>query len=123
MTRLLAIAALLFSLPAQAQMYRCVDPAGRAFFTDKPLPGCKLDPRQPKARAEAVPKGPLARGTPASKKDTGPVFTPEEQRARLASRCRTYQEQLDWLASPAGKSAPNRGAQVAQVNQAMRECR
>ena len=38
----LAAAALLFlTLPAQAQMYKCVDADGRASYGDQPGPGCK----------------------------------------------------------------------------------
>jgi hypothetical protein len=38
----LALAALLaVSLPAQAQMYKCVDERGVTSYSDKPRPGCK----------------------------------------------------------------------------------
>ncbi len=39
--RLLLIGALLAALPAQAQMYKCVDARGVTHYTDKPQPGCK----------------------------------------------------------------------------------
>ena len=38
----IALAALLaVSLPAQAQMYKCVDERGVTSYSDKPRPGCK----------------------------------------------------------------------------------
>jgi hypothetical protein len=37
----LFIVLLVLALPAQAQMYKCVDARGKIQYTDKPLEGCK----------------------------------------------------------------------------------
>ena len=40
-TKALLIVLLAVALPAQAQMYKCVDARGKIQYTDKPLEGCK----------------------------------------------------------------------------------
>ena len=39
--RLVAAALLALALPAQAQMYKCVDEHGKTNYRDQPAPGCK----------------------------------------------------------------------------------
>jgi hypothetical protein len=41
LTRFALAAALALALPAQAQVYKCVDERGVTHYTDKPRPGCK----------------------------------------------------------------------------------
>ena len=35
------VALLVFALPAQAQMYKCIDEHGKTRYSDQPAPGCK----------------------------------------------------------------------------------
>lgn len=70
----LALAAFLaIALPAQAQMYKCVDARGVTHYTDKPLPGCKGGPVNIRGQAPiaepAAPAAPGAAEKPAAKPD------------------------------------------------------
>jgi hypothetical protein len=115
-----AMAALLvFALPAQAQLYKCVDERGKTQYSDKPIPGCKTAkateaPRPApvpaaKAKTREAPKA-LARGEPVA---------PEQ----LAGRCKTLREEQEWLNSADGKAVPFHTERVAQVEQALSGCR
>lgn len=129
----LALALLLAAGNAAAQQgYRCVDSAGKTFFTDKPGPNCKaVAQRGGTAAAGAFTRElrvPGEGGRPVApagqtQKAGGTGLSPERERELLASRCRTYKEEIEWLNSPAGKGVENHAARVGQVNRAMRECR
>ena len=124
--RLLITALLLaFVLPAQAQMYKCVDANGKTQYSDKPMPGCRAEktmeaPPAPKA------SGPAAKATakvsakgkqPA--KATNPEAVPASQ---LAARCKTLREEQEWLKSADGKKVDFHTERVGQVEVALREC-
>lgn len=107
---------------ALAQMHKCVDERGRTHYTDKPIPGCKpgvapSQPAPPMAATPATKTKPAAKAKPGAKV----ALTPEE-RAKFASRCKTLQEEYDWLHSPRGAAVEAHAARVGQVKQAMRGC-
>jgi hypothetical protein len=145
MRALALIVFLAAALPVQAQLYKCIDERGRTYYTDKPGPKCKAGPAAPAAPAarSAPPPDKSARVTPASAKQSPPkapratakaapaakakaAEAPRklsaQERAQLAARCRTYQEQYDWLSSPRSQGVQNREAQLGQIKSAMREC-
>ena len=113
--------------PAAAQMVKCVDERGRTHYTDKPEVDCKtakgtavVSP-SPAAAPKSAPKPEKA--APAEKKAAAPKAPlTAEERARLASDCKTKQGLLDWLLSSRGAGVENHAARVAQVKQAMRGC-
>ena len=57
--RLAALLLILAALPAQAQMYKCVDEQGRTNYRDQPAAGCKaLDIRPSPLLSGSVPPAP-----------------------------------------------------------------
>ena len=122
--RTLAVALLLaVALPAQAQLYKCVDARGKIQYSDKPIPGCRsektIETPAPRAPAPAAKAGAKASGKQAAKA-TNPEAVPREQ---LAARCKTLREEQGWLNSADGKAVPFHTERVTQVEQALRECR
>jgi len=120
------------ALCAQADLYKCVDQRGRAYYSDKPVPACKpltVAPA-PSAKLPDVPpklgrKPAAEKSAPASRaaaKAKAPSPLSPQERARLASHCKTLQEQYAWLSSPRGAQVLNREARLGQVSNAMREC-
>ena len=115
----LAIAVLLaFSIPAHAQMYKCVDERGVTRYSDKPMPGCKALTKAaaPAAAAKAAP--PAA----APAKRAAKAEPTEQEKAYFASRCKTLKEEQDWLLSPRGAAVEAHDARLGQVRQALRAC-
>ena len=111
------------ALPAQAQLYKCVDARGKVEYTDNPAL-CKSAKavEQPKPRPAAPPS--IAK--PQAKAKEAPVKVakdPELSRAQLAERCKTMREELDWLNSPRGRKIEFHTERVAQVEQGLRACR
>ncbi|TMG74247.1 MAG: DUF4124 domain-containing protein [Betaproteobacteria bacterium] len=117
---------LLAAPPAQAQMYKCVDARGKTQYSDKPIPGCKstttVEPPPPPPKRAA----PGAAGKPPAKQAAKPApkgemgeYTAEQR----ASRCKTLREERDWLQGPAGRRVQSHDERLAQVEQALRECR
>lgn len=121
---LFGVAALLVAGPVLAQQtYRCVDKAGRSYFTDKAVEGCKPVARRGGTATAITPAvRPPTGGNDDKKREVAAAVSPERQRELQASRCKTYKEELEWLNSPAGKGAQNHGARVSQVTRAMRGC-
>jgi hypothetical protein len=117
---------LLAAPPAQAQMYKCVDARGKTQYSDKPIPGCKNTttvepPASPPARPApgAASKAPAKQAAkPAPKGEMGEYSA--EQRA---SRCKALREERDWLQGPRGRGVQSHDERLAQVEQALRECR
>ena len=109
------------ALPAQAQLYKCVDARGKVEYTDNPA-NCKSVAKaveQPKARP-APPPVAKAKATAAP---TKVAKEPELSRTQLAARCKTMREELDWLHSPRGRKIEFQTERVAQVEQGLRACR
>jgi hypothetical protein len=126
--RLIAMSVLLvFALPGQAELYKCVDARGKTHYSDQPMADCRAARtiKEPAPRAAPAPAPAAAKAKPgAPAKDalgaTNPEATPPQQ---LAARCKTRREEQEWLNSAAGKAAPFHTERVAQVEQALRECR
>ena len=77
----LAIAVLLaFSIPAQAQTYKCVDERGKTRYSDKPIPGCK-------APGTVVAPPPAKAAAPSKAAKAAKAEQTEHERAYFASRC------------------------------------
>ena len=117
---------LAFALPAQAQLYKCVDARGKTQYSDKPIPGCRAE------KTTEVPAPPRAAGSvpaPAAKAKTRTAAPPVAKTQteamppeHLAARCRTLREEQEWLNSAAGKAVASHTERVAQVEQALRAC-
>ena len=114
------------ALPAQAQMYKCVDERGRTLYSDKPIPNCKTSKTVETPGAAPAPRAPAAplpaakgKGKPAPPPVAKSDLTPEQQ----LSRCKTLQEERDWLSGPRGKVIEYHAERLAQVEQALRACR
>jgi len=126
--RALTMALLLaFVLPAQAQMYKCVDARGKIQYSDKPIPGCRGEKTiaAPPPRAAPAP-APAAKAsaktssrTKVAAKATNPEAVPPTQ---LAARCKTLHEEQEWLNSADGKKVDFHTERVAQVEQALAVC-
>jgi hypothetical protein len=120
--RRLALALLLaLSLPAHAQLTKCIDQRGRVMYTDKPIPGCKPTAQQP----TPAPQRPQP---PAAKKDSSKAIAKAAAKAKPApppsvNECKAAREQREWLLSDRGKEVGMREARIAQVEQTMRKCR
>lgn len=122
----LTIAVLLaFSIPAQAQMYKCVDESGKTRYSDKPIPGCKTQSKlaapPPPAKAAAAGKG----ASPAAKapvKRAAKAEPTEQEKAYAASRCKTLKEEEQWLLGPRGAAVQSQAEMLGQVRQALRAC-
>jgi len=56
--------ALLPSIAAAQEMYKCVDARGVTHYTDKPLPGCKARESEPKGRPAAPGKAAAQKEAP-----------------------------------------------------------
>ena len=127
---LIATVLLASALPAQAQMFKCVDARGKTQYSDKPIPGCRTEktieappPRAAPAAAPAAKAGANAKVSARPKeapKATNPEAVPASQ---LAARCKTLREEQEWLNSADGKQVPSHTERVAQVEQALCACR
>ena len=131
----LALLILLAALPAQAQMYKCVDERGKARYSDKPIPGCKAQATiaaPPPARGAPTAKGSMPKGFPPPKapasaqapaKRAANAEPTEQERTYFASRCKTLKEEEQWLLSPRGAAVEAHDARLGQVRQALSACR
>ena len=112
--KLVAAALLAFALPAQAQMYKCVDEHGRTRYSDQPALGCKevdIRPSPPlsgevKAREEnfALQDAELKRRQ--LEREAAATKEREEREAR-EGRCASLRRQQVMLGS---------GVRIASVN-------
>src|SRR5947207_13449047 len=99
------VALLVFALPVQAQMYKCVDARGKTQYSDKPIPGCKTE------RTIEAPPAPRPAPAPAAKAKTREVAKPLAKSEavppeQLAGRCKGLREEQEWLNSAQGKTIP-----------------
>jgi len=125
--RFIALAALLaVSLPAQAQLYKCVDAKGRTHYTDKPLADCKgatpaeIKPPPPVPGREARADPGKARKAAEKKKRENQAKKPgAQERKQLAALCRGWKEEEAWLLRSREEHRDNR---LGQVRQALRQC-
>lgn len=133
--------ATLFTCPAIAQQYKCVDASGRVTYSDKGGPGC-TGGRAPAAKAAEgkappVPATKLSPGpsTPpralldAAKASSAPgkapppaAAQPAETKAQIASRCTATRQEYDWLRSKRGEGVAGRDARLAQMERALAAC-
>lgn len=127
MRSLMSALLLAFVLPAQAQMYKCVDARGKIQYSDKPIPGCRSEktiaappPRAASATAPA-PKVTARAGsrTKVAAKAANPETVPPSQ---LAARCKSLHDEQEWLNSADGKKVDFHTERVAQVEQALAVC-
>jgi len=121
-----AIVLLALALPAQAQMYKCVDARGKTQYSDKPIPGCRTEKTiaAPPPPAAAPAQAPVAKAKPKSApKPVAKAQTETPPPEQLAARCKTLREEQEWLNSAAGKEVPFHTERVAQVEQALGACR
>lgn len=115
---------LLAAPPVEAQMYKCIDARGKTQYSDKPIPGCKNTtveppPPPPTRPAPGAAKGQGKQAAKPAPKGEMDQYTAEQR----ASRCKSLREEREWLQSPAGRDVASHAARVAQVEQALRECR
>lgn len=139
--RLLALALLAAAVPAQAQMYKCVDERGVTHYTDKPRPGCKggpvdIRPIPPVSGKTAPPAGGSLSGQDADFKRRQIERSEVEARDKeaLAQRCRQLRAEHGWLTSGVRISRTDaqgnrvyvddtaRDARIAQVKEQLRTC-
>jgi|SRR3954470_710705 hypothetical protein len=120
-----AVALLLaVALPAQAQLYKCVDARGKIQYSDKPIPGCRAEKTIETPAPRAAPAPAAKAGAKASAKQAAKATNPEAvPREQLAARCKTLREEQEWLNGADGKAVPFHNERVTQVEQALRECR
>ena len=148
--RVLACLLLLLAVPAvQAQMYKCVDERGKTRYSDKPFADCKsaatiaAPPKlsdsksgAPSAAKKAPPPGaklpPMPPGFKAPAPKKGGPAAPARQASRTTTeydkkyaraQCRTLKEEEAWLANPRNAGVEARDARLAQVRQALANCR
>ena len=128
--KLVAAALLAFALPAQAQMYKCVDEHGRTRYSDQPALGCKevdIRPSPPlsgevKAREEnfAVQDAELKRRQ--LEREAAATKEREEREAR-ESRCASLRREQTMLASGVRLSSLNAQGERVYMDDANRERR
>ena len=126
---LIATALLALALPAQAQMYKCVDARGKTQYSDKPIPGCRSEktietPPPPPRAASAPASAAKVKATARAKDAPTPKAANSEAvpPSQLAARCQTLREEQEWLQSATGKTVQSHTERVAQVERALREC-
>ena len=126
------VALLVFALPAQAQMYKCVDARGKTQYSDKPIAGCRtektIEAAPPSRAAPAPAAAPTAQASAqvnAQAAQATPKATNAEAVApsQLAARCQGLRDEQEWLNGAAGKAVAYHAERVAQVELALRQCR
>jgi hypothetical protein len=96
--------------------------------TKPPVPRAAKAPPLPHLKGPgAKPPAPsLAKGRPASPLRAPPSQTSPpsaQENSQFAAQCKASREQLQWLEGPRGAGIENREARVAQVRQALSQCR
>jgi hypothetical protein len=137
---LVLLAAACASVPAGAQMYKCVDKQGVTHYTDSPLPGCKgkeVDIRPlPSIWGEIKPRDEdFAQQDADFKRRQNERATAEaKERAALEARCRSLRREHAVLSGGAPLARVNeqgervyvpdevRQQQLARVGEALRAC-
>ena len=114
-------------LPAQAQMYKCVDARGKIQYSDKPIPGCRtektIEAPPPRAASAPVPAARASAKASSRPKVAAKAANPEAvPPAQLAARCKSLHEEQAWLNSADGKKVDFHAERVAQVEQALAVC-
>jgi hypothetical protein len=101
--KLAALALLLLALPAQAQMYKCVDEHGKTRYSDQAGAGCKevdIRPSPPLSGHIQPPDSDLAREEAEFRRRQNERANEEEkQRQQLAERCARLRREHTMLAS------------------------
>jgi hypothetical protein len=128
--RSLLVAALLAALPAQAQMYKCVDERGVTHYTDKPPPGCKsarevdIRPLPPvggsvRPRAEDLKREEHDFQRRRAEQESAEA----KNRADLERRCRQVRSDIARLSSQRRVAVTNQQGERAYLEDAERERR
>ena len=130
MSKVLGALLLAFALPAQAQMYKCVDEHGRTRYSDQPALGCKevdIRPSPPlsdevKAREEnfALQDAELKRRQ--LEREAAATKAREEREAR-ESRCASLRRQQVMLGSGVRITSANAQGEREYMDDATRERR
>jgi hypothetical protein len=126
----LFITLLVMGLPAQAQMYKCVDARGKIQYTDKPLEGCKESdikgspslsgelrpPPQDLPKEDADLKRRLIENEQAARKE-------REERVQLAARCARLRSDLQFYSAGGRIASMNAQGEREYMDDATREKR
>lgn len=137
---LVLLAAACASVPAWAQMYKCVDRQGVTHYTDSPPPGCKgkeVDIRPlPSISGEIRPRDEdfAQQDADFKRRQNERASAEAKERAALEARCRSLRQERAVLASGRRLARTNeqgervylpdqaRQEQLARVQQALRAC-
>ena len=126
----LFIVLLVLALPAQAQMYKCVDARGKIQYTDKPLEGCKeaeirgsppisgelRPPPQDLSKEDADLKRRLIENEQAAAKE-------RQERVALAARCARLRSDLQLYTAGGRIATTNAQGEREYMDDATRERR
>ena len=126
----LFIVLLMLALPAQAQMYKCVDARGKIQYTDKPLEGCKeaeirgsppisgelRPPPQDLSKEDADLKRRLIENEQAAAKE-------RQERVALAARCARLRSDLQLYTNGGRIATTNAQGEREYMDDATRERR
>ena len=126
----LFIVLLVLALPAQAQMYKCVDARGKIQYTDKPLEGCKeaeirgsppisgelRPPPQDLSKEDADLKRRLIENEQAAAKE-------RQERVALAARCARLRSDLQLYTNGGRIATTNAQGEREYMDDATRERR
>ena len=151
--RVLAWLLLLLAVPAvQAQTYKCVDEHGKTRYSDKPIADCKSAttistpppssspgpaassrPRKSPDKKDLLKHGNQREASqmaakkgsskPAPAQRTAKVEPTEHDKKYAAARCKELREEEAWLQGPRGSKVEARDARLAQIRQALADCR
>ena len=125
----LALGALLVTLPATAQMYKCVDARGVVQYSDKPSPGCKGGPVDiqpiPSISGQGTTPPPTAsqQDTDFRRRQIERERLEASEKAALAQRCARVRQELDWLSASTRVSRINDAGERVYMDDATRESR
>jgi hypothetical protein len=125
----LALGALLVTLPATAQMYKCVDARGVVQYSDKPSPGCKGGPVDiqpiPSISGQGTTPPPTAsqQDTDFRRRQIERERLESSEKAALAQRCARVRQELDWLSASTRVSRINDAGERVYMDDATRESR
>ena len=125
----LALGALLVTLPATAQMYKCVDARGVVQYSDKPSPGCKGGPVDiqpiPSISGQGTTPPPTAtqQDTDFRRRQIERERLEASEKAALVQRCARVRQELEWLSASTRVSRINDAGERVYMDDATRESR
>jgi len=125
----LALGALLVTLPATAQMYKCVDARGVVQYSDKPSPGCKGGPVdiQPipslSGHGTTPPPSASQQDTDFRRRQIERERQESSEKAAQMERCTRVRQELAWLSASTRVSRINDAGERVYLDDAAREAR